>query len=150
METDWHEVAKNYLRNEEISLSRQEPRGVAAFIQWRNNSYVGSVQKIAPEYSDEIVLLSKTSRPIPKQLKEAIAELDQNRLELWAETMIDLEGQYHVLRMVGDRLKQMTADQMQYMRKRGLTVAEENTGEVTKRSGSHYFINPEDVGLSEN
>lgn len=147
---DWYQVARNYLTQEKRSSSRNIPPTIVALIEWKGQTYVGGIQEVAPEYSKEIVLLSKSSHPIPKELKNAIAELDKDRLSLSAGTMLDLEGRLHVLRRVGDRLQQMTAGQMHYMERQPKTIVEENTGEIITASQPKRYISPEDMGPRSN
>jgi len=116
-QTDWYNVARNYLALEKQNLARTVPPLIAALIEWKGQTYVGGIQTAAPEYSEEIVLLSKSPQPINEQLRKAIAELDKGRLCLSAEPLLDLEERLHILRRVGNKLQQMTADQIDYVEK---------------------------------
>ena len=62
----------------------------AVLVEWKGNAYIGSIQHIAPDCSNEVVLLSKTSAPIPIQLKQAILKHDSKRTQLAADEDLDL------------------------------------------------------------
>lgn len=111
----WERVAKELLHQEKSRKSLNYPEPVGALIEWRGNTYIGHVQEIVPDYSKEIVALSKTSFPLPGELVDAIRKLDANRLELHADDSLDLGGRQHVLRRLEGRLTYMTPQQTRYM-----------------------------------
>jgi|GEM_PF-1366885 hypothetical protein len=147
---NWHQVAQNYLAQEKQNLARNIPPATAALIYWKSQPYIGGIQEIAPEYSREIVLLSKSSDSIPEGLRKAIAELDRGRLSLSVEPTLDLEGRLHVLRRVGDMLQQMTADQLDYVKGHQIAIIEENTGDIVTPAQPKLYISPEAMGPSRN
>ena len=61
-----------------------------------------------------LILLSKSSNPIPGNLASAIKALDQDRLELQADDSLDLDGRQQVLRKLENRLEHMTPEQTEY------------------------------------
>jgi DNA polymerase elongation subunit (family B) len=95
-----------------------------ATIQWRGNIYVGHVQEIAPEYSEEIVFLSKSFKPVAQKFVDTIKELDPDRVYLHADDSLELTGRYHLVRKLGNRLTSLTLEQARYMSKRMLRVYE--------------------------
>jgi glutamine synthetase adenylyltransferase len=58
--------------------------------------------------------LSKNSKPVEEELYNAIKRNDPGRLELLADDSVDLEGSYHVLRKLENRLVSMTPEQTNY------------------------------------
>lgn len=145
-----YQVAINYLAQEKQTLTRNVPPAIATLIEWRSQTYIGSIQEVASKYSKEIVLLSKSSQPIPEELIKALAELDKGRLNLSAETTLDLEGRLYVLRRVGDILQQMTVDQLDYVERHQIAIIEDNTGDVVTHTQPKRYISPEAMGPSRN
>jgi len=122
---DWRQVAENLLKNEaeKAKLNFPPPEGI--ILQWRGKYYFGSLQEVASEFSKEVVLLSKTSRPIPEELVEAISEIQPKRTWIIVDEYLDLEGRTHLLRRVGSRLTKCTPEQTKYMLNHPPTVFEE-------------------------
>ena len=147
---DMYQFARHYLAQEKQTLTRNVPPAIAALIGWRSQTYIGSIQEVASEYSQEIVLLSKSSQPIPEELRKAISELDKDRLHLTAETMLDLEGKLHILRKVGDILQKMTADQLKYMEGLPQAVIDGFSWDITTETESHRYMDLENMGSSRN
>ena len=114
---NWEERAKRLLEHWEMMKACIYPTPTPVFVTWKGSVYIGSIQDVAPEFSDEIVLLSKSSDKLPDDLVNAIRRLDDKRLELVAEDNLDLEGRQHVLRRLNDRLKYMTSEQIEHMLK---------------------------------
>lgn len=112
---NWEEIAKNLLEQEKLAKQYNYPKPISAIIIWKGKSYIGSIQEIAPVLSKEIVLLSKSSSSLDKELIKAIKKLDKERLELLADDTIDLEGRQHVLRRLDNKLVYMTPEQTKYM-----------------------------------
>ncbi|MFQ5850876.1 MAG: hypothetical protein ACE5JU_09845 [Candidatus Binatia bacterium] len=139
-----------YLAEEKERMARQKPAGIPAFIEWRDDTYVGSIQEIAPEYSREIVLLNKSPQPISEEFKNAILALDKNRLQLKAEPMFDLRARIHILRRPEERLMGLTEDQQEYLQKEGVEVTEDTTGETITAFNPKYYADPEYKGTSRN
>lgn len=111
----WEGVAREVLQQEKSRKPLNYPEPAGALIEWQDNTYIGHIQEIVPDYSKEIVALSKTSFPLPNELVEAIRKLDAKRLELHADDSLDLSGRQHVLRRVEGRLTHMTPKQTEYM-----------------------------------
>ena len=112
---DWEEVAKDILEQEKILKTCNYPAPISVLIIWNEGVYIGSIQDAAPGFSDEIVLLSKSSAKLPNDLVNAIRKLDEKRLELVAEDSLDLCGRQHVLRRLENRLVYMTSEQTKHM-----------------------------------
>ena len=119
-----------YLAAEKERMLRQKPPGIPAFIEWRDNTYVGSFQEIAPEYSAEIILLNKSLQPVSEEFKSAILTFDKNRPCLRAEPTFDLRASMLLLRRSGDRLMKLTRDQEDFLQTEGVEITEETTGET--------------------
>lgn len=109
------EGAKKLLEQWEMMKACNYPTPTLVFVTWKGGVYIGSIQDVAPEFSDEIVLLSKSSYMLPDDLVNAIRRLDDKILELVAEDNLDLEGRQHVLRRLEDRLQCMTSEQIEHM-----------------------------------
>lgn len=114
-ETNWEEMAISILEQEKLLKYRNYPEPIGVIIKWDDISYIGSIQKIVPEFSSEIVLLSKSRYILPDKLMNAIRELDKGRLELIADSFLDITGRQHILRMLDNRLTNMTEEQTKYM-----------------------------------
>lgn len=114
-ETNWEEMARSILEQEKLLRSRNYPEPIGVILKWDNISYIGSIQEIAPEFSKEIVLLSKSRYILPDKLMNAIRELDKGRLELTADSFLDITGRQHILRKLDNRLTNMTEEQTKYM-----------------------------------
>lgn len=122
--TDWESAAKFLLEQEKTMNSCNYPESMKAIIRWKDNVYIGSIQKIVPNFSTEIVLLSKSTHIIPDELVSAIKKLDKERLELIADESLDLYGRQHVLRLVENRLVYMNHEQTTYMMENPLNICE--------------------------
>lgn len=121
---NWEPVAREFLERErsKMPLMRPEPAGV--LIKWQEYTYVGGVQVISPEFSEEIVVLSMSTYPLPIYLADAIRKLDPGRLELEADEKLDMTGRQHVLRREGNKLTYMTPEQTAYMLQHPLQIYE--------------------------
>lgn len=139
-----------YLAEEKERMAKQKPTGVPAFVDWRDQTYVGSIQEIAPEYSTEIVLLNKSPQPISEEFKNAVLALDKSRLRLKAEPMFDLQVGIHILRRSEEKLMGLTEDQQEFLQKEGVEVTEETTGQTTTAFSPKYYADPDYKGISRN
>lgn len=139
-----------YLAGERERMAKQKPPGIPAFIDWRDHTYVGSIQEIAPDYSREIVLLNKSPQPVSDEFTNAVLALDKSRLRLQAEPMFDLRARIHILRRSGERLMGLTEDQQEFLHKEGLEVTEETTGETFTAFSPKYYADPDYKGTTRN
>ena len=116
---NWEEIAKSLLEQEKFIKQYNHPESIGVIIVWKGNSYIGSIQKIVPGFSKDIVLLSKSSSPLCNELIDTIKKLDKERLELYAEDTLDLEGRQHVLRVLENenKLIYMSEEQTKYIYK---------------------------------
>jgi hypothetical protein len=112
---NWEEVAGYILGQEKILKTLNFPAPISVLVTWNGDIYLGSIQKVALEFSDEIVVLSKTTHRLPNDLVSAIRKLDTGRLDLVAEDSLDLDGRQHILRIVGNELVYMTHEQTKYI-----------------------------------
>lgn len=112
---NWEDIAKNLLEQERLARQYNYPEPIGVIIVWKSDSYIGSIQEIVPGFSKEIILLSKSSSPLNQELISAIKKLDKERLELYVDDTIDLEGRQHVLRRLDNKLVYMTTEQTRYM-----------------------------------
>ena len=118
------DVAKSILRQEELLKPANYPKSTGVIIEWKDDTYIGSIQEIVPDFSKEIVVLSKSSSHLPNNLIDAIKKLDRKRLELYADNSLDLDGRQHILRRLENRLVHMTQEQTIYMMKHVPTIHE--------------------------
>ena len=139
-----------YLAEEKERMVKQQPPGIPVFIDWRDQTYVGSIQEIAPDYSREIVLLNKSPQPVSDEFTNAVLALDKNRLRLQVEPMFDLRARIHILKRSGERLMGLTEDQQEFLHKEGVEVIEETTGETMTAFSPKYYADPEYKGTSRN
>jgi len=119
---DYNLVAKRL-----IDLAKRMPnypQQQLMLLKWRKEQYFGSVQETYPEYSKEIVYLSKTSNPIHSELADCIRKIEPSVLEIVADDELDLEGRGHVLRRLENKLTQMTPEQTKYAIKNPLNITE--------------------------
>lgn len=112
---NWDKIAKDILEQEKILKTCNYPAPTFVLVTWNGGVYIGSIQEVAPEFSDEIVVLSKSSCELHSDLVSTIRKLEENRLELVAEDSLDLVGRQHVLRRLEDKLTYMTSEQTKYM-----------------------------------
>jgi len=139
-----------YLADEKERMARQNPPGVAAFIEWRDQTYVGSIQEIAPAFSREIVLVNKSPQPVSEEFKKAVLALDKGRVRLRVEPMFDLRARMHILRRSGDQLMGLTEGQQEYLQREGVEVTEETTGQSFTAFSPKYYADPDYKGTSRN
>jgi hypothetical protein len=139
-----------YLAEEKERMAKQKPPGIPAFIDWRDQTYVGSIQEIAPDYSREIVLLNKSPQPVSDEFKNAVLALDKNRLRLTAESMFDLRARIHILKRSEERLMGLTEGQQEFLQNEGVEVTEETTGETMTAFSPKYYADPDYKGISKN
>ncbi len=121
---DWEKAAKFILEEEKLMNSFSYPEPTKVFITWRDNIYIGSIQKIVPNFSKEVVLLSKSTYIMPDELVSAIRKLENERLELIADKSLDLDGRQHVLRLTENRLVNMNDQQTRYIIEHPLEIRE--------------------------
>ncbi len=120
-------IAKEFLRIEKNAKENCCPPQTSVTLSWRRGLYVGGIQEIAPEYSPEIVLLSKSDRQLPEPLIESIRKVDVERLELLADDPLELGGRFHVLRRLENKLTSMTPEQTRYIAKNPPEIGELNS-----------------------
>ncbi|MEK6839329.1 MAG: hypothetical protein AABX72_00135 [Nanoarchaeota archaeon] len=140
IEPNWDEIVRKMLPELEREIAQQQPPGYKILLDWNNNWYMGSLQHIAPEYSDEIVLLSKSTNPIPLGLRDAILRAQPKKIKIQADNKLDLEGRLHVLRKKEGKLEIMTANQLSYVQNQRVTIKESNTGNVADTRETHIYI----------
>ena len=111
---DWKKAAARLLQDEEVMKKYLRPTPESIMIEWRNGVYIAQLQVIIPEFSPEIVVLSKPSHTMKRELVDAIYEMQPDRTTIQAEDVLDLEGSTHVVRRLENRLTVMTEEQTQY------------------------------------
>ena len=127
VEDMYEKIAQEFLRIEKNAKENCCPPQTCVTLSWRRGLYVGGIQEIAPEYSPEIVLLSKSDRQLPGLLIESIKRLGTERLELLADDSLDLNGRFHVLRRLENKLVLMTPEQTEYIAKNPPEIDELNS-----------------------
>ena len=148
--SDWDEAAKRFIQSEKKQISAQRPKGYPVFIEWKGDAYTGSLQHVAPEFSNEIVLLSKTSKPIPPQLKDAILRVQPDRTQLSANKELDLEGIVHIVRKVDYSIEIMSSEQLEYMMQKNISIEDSKTGKVFSGSQTHFYQDKKSFDPSNN
>src|SRR3989338_10861685 len=91
------------------------PEPISIIISWRIKIYIGHIQIIVQDYSNEIVCLNKSSKPLIDGLYRAIINIDKERLNLVADNILDLTDRQHVLRRLENKLTYMTPEQTRYI-----------------------------------
>lgn len=125
MNDEYYKRLSESILDQEKSLSQYNfPQSVGVFIKWKGDIYIGSIQEIVPEFSRDIVLLSKSSNKIPSRLVNAIKKLDPERRVLYANDSLDLEGRQHILKITDNILEYMTPEQTKYVIKHVPIVVE--------------------------
>lgn len=114
---DWDHLARKFLDMERKKLETNNPHSTPLNVYWKGRVYVGSIQEIFPEYSKEIVLLSKGSYPADHNMINALNRVHKERLEVTADNELDLTGRQHVLRRLKTKLTRMTSEQTKYAEK---------------------------------
>lgn len=140
MDPNWNEIAKKLINSFEQIIVQQKPQGYAVLVEWRNDAYIGSLQHIAQKYSNEIVLLSKTTNPIPIELKESLILTQKDITQIIADNTLDLEGRLHVIRMINNKLGIMTSNQTRYMQNNMRIIEEANTGDNIYISQTNLYV----------
>jgi len=115
IQPNWENVAKHFLRSLTSMHPYLHPTPIDVMIEWRKGMYIGHIQIIFPDYSPEIVSLSKSTNPLHNDLVDAIRKLDHERLNLMADEKLDLTGRNHVLRRLENILTNLTPEQTKYM-----------------------------------
>ena len=130
-EEDWGMAARNVLERERVLVKVNNPSPSGVFVEWKKKVIIGSLQRIAPEMSREIVLLStpsisdgSTILDDHNGLIDALRKLDPDREYLYVDDKIVLEGRQNILRKVGNRLTRLTNDQTIYMTAHSPSVVE--------------------------
>lgn len=121
---DWEKLANEIIKKVGMTNIFTRPKPISANIYWKNNFYIGSIQEIVPEFSKEIVLLSKSSNHYPEELAQALMILDSGRIKLFVDDNLYIEGRQHVVRRVGDKITYMTTEQTIFMSKYPMEVFE--------------------------
>lgn len=115
IQPNWENVARHFLKSLTSMHPYLDPTPIDVMVEWRNGMYIGHIQIIVPDYSPEIVSLSKCSNLLHDDLVDAIKKLDRNRLNLVADECLDLTGRNHLLRRLENRLTVLTSEQTRYM-----------------------------------
>ncbi|MBI4170223.1 MAG: hypothetical protein HY514_00875 [Candidatus Aenigmarchaeota archaeon] len=112
---DWRNIARDLLRDEK-KMGRHYPMTMGVLVEWQRDTYLACIKEIAPAYSREVVLLRKGPDPMPDELIDAIIEKDPERLQLYADDSLNLNGAQHVLRRLGNVLACLTREQSDHVR----------------------------------
>ncbi len=105
---DWRQVAIGMLEIERRMQPLHNPPSTGCLVTWRDRVLVGMVQYPVHPQFPAVVFLSVTSKYVHPDYIAAIREAAPGRLELQADADLDLQGNFHVLRRVDDRLMYMT------------------------------------------
>jgi hypothetical protein len=66
---NWNAIAKDLVERIKKMQNVLDIQQEIILLDWHRNNYFESIRHIIPEYSKEIVLLAKTSNPIPLDFK---------------------------------------------------------------------------------
>lgn len=124
MELSWQERASGMLANERKMQPLHRPPSTGCLVVWRDRTLVGCVQHPVDPVFPAIVFLSVTSVYVDPEYIRAVRELDPGRLELVADPLLDLNGNFHVLRREDNRLTFMTPVETRHMAARGGVLIE--------------------------
>lgn len=122
----FEEIARKILDMEKKLKAYNYPEPTGVLVSWKGYTYIGIIQVIVPEFSKEIVFLSKSSSPIVDKLAGVIRNINKGISELIADDYLDLTGRYHILRRLENRLIKMTTEQDIYMVNHTITIKEVN------------------------
>ncbi len=143
------QVAKRVLYQLDKDTASSDPPAYLVILDWRAQHYVGSLQHFLPIYP-EVVLLSKTSSPMPTSLKDALVRARPALVYVSAKDMLDLEDRTHVLRRLGNQLFPLTGEQTDYMDTHPLNIEESNTGEKKDGKQRHLYEGGVEIKPGEN
>ncbi len=87
-------------------------------VSWRAEFYIGLVERVAPEYSEEIVHLRRSQEPLARNLVGTARETD-GRPKLQADDSLHLTESGNLLRNLDGKLLPMTHEQAAYILIRG-------------------------------
>ena len=114
---DWGQRAKNILKLESDTKASLDSGIECVFLRWGNGIYNAGLKQILPEYSKDIVLVTKTEHSLPGELEREILKLDQKRLEFRVDESIDVSGREYVLKKYGINLVPLTKEESEYVAK---------------------------------
>ncbi len=121
---DIESSADEFLRRVDAALAYNVPKATPILVSWRGGTYFGSLQNVYPEYSSEMVLLSKTSSSLNPGFVKGIEKKKPGIEILHADEKLDIRGRQHILRKIDNELTYMTDDQTKYAIKNPKVFAE--------------------------
>ena len=113
---NWYEEAQRLLTQEGEAENLSRAAGIEpirAIVKYKGREYMASLAYMDPKYT-EVVILSKQSNPMKRELSDAIKNLDGTRAILRADDSLDLSGPKHTLRRLESRLTNLTTEQIMY------------------------------------
>ena len=116
------ELAQRLIAAGETSFN--DPPAKMALFSWHGSIYFGQTQQSYQDHS-EIVFVSKTSRPLPTEVTDEIKRRRPKVPTYEIAFEVDFEGNYHLLRTVGNALMVMTAEQTAYALEHPLPVLDQ-------------------------
>ena len=141
---DYYNKARLILEYEK-EQSKKVP-AIPLFLIHRNQTYLAVIHEVKSPYGNEIVLLNILSYPLIGELENltrAISEIDKDRLRLTADWKLNLEARLHALRKVDDRLTELTAEQLNYLKRINFTATDSSTGQIHEMVKNHIYEDPE-------
>lgn len=122
----WREAAQGFLEKERKTRSLMQPPATGCIVRWHGLVKLGAVQWpiMADPRVSAVVWLSIMSKYHDLDYIRAIRNMDPGRLELQADAVLDLEGNFHVLHRVGSRLTAMTPEETLIMAEYRPTILE--------------------------
>ena len=116
---DWGQRAKNILKLESDTKASLDSGIECVFLRWGKGIYNAGLKPVLPEYSKDIVLVTKTEHSLPNELKGEIIKLDPKRLEFMIDESIDVSGREYMLKKQGINLVQLNKEESEYVAKHG-------------------------------
>lgn len=119
----YREQAERYLNTEEGVLGLLQPTPVRAILRWQDGRYCGHLQRIVPDYSRNIVLVTRTTERMDDGFFDELSKLDPDRPLFEVDVTVDLNQRHQYLRI--DRrntLKELRSRQKRHLERRGVDL----------------------------
>ena len=108
---EWDKIAEKLLEEEEKRKKYLYPPATSISFEWKGDLYPGTLHELEGEECEGIVMLSKPTKPVPKELMDAVSRLQPDRTLFIADEELDLDGAVHMLAREGNRLIRMSPEQ---------------------------------------
>jgi len=128
---DYDALAQEVVNRDRYYSAVCNPEPEHVFIRWRDAVYKGSLQRFF-EKRQEIVYMTKSSRPYGQRLVEAIRRIDPGRQDFEVPDNVDVSGTAYPMQTDGNRLLPLTEEQRMYFKEHSPAIVDIdiNLGEV--------------------